>query len=197
MVAVLDEKIDRVMSPDEYRAFVKDNVDVFDYEALVETAWSLRCLANNREFILNHYHDEVANVLINKGSMGLSPQSVYLINERDFFVRANLWLPPSTHVDLREKEKALFSYALPHDHNFDFVTVGYFGVGYETDLYEYDLKDVVGYVGEEVVLRSLGRERLTPGKVMVYKANADIHTQHEPETVSLSLNLMPLNSKTW
>ncbi|MGW8142510.1 hypothetical protein [Sphingomonas zeae] len=197
MVAILDKPNDRVMSPEEYRAFVEENVDVFDYESLVETAWSLRCLANDRGFVLKHYHDEVVNVINAKGSMGLSPQSVYLVHAKDFFIRANLWLPPSRHVDLREKEKALFSYSLPHDHNFDFVTVGYYGVGYETDLYEYEADEVVGYIGEGVGLVPTGRERLTPGKVMVYKANADVHTQHEPETVSLSLNLMPLNPRTW
>ena len=83
-----------------------------------------------------------------------------------------------------------FVYELPHDHNFDFLTVGYFGPGYWSDYWEYDYEAVAGAVGEKAGLRFVERSRLEPGKLMHYRAHRDVHSQLPPDALSVSLNVM-------
>jgi len=152
----------------------------------------LRALANNRDFLLDFYFRELKALYDQKSGNLLTPQSVTLARTPDFFVRSNIWLPPNTNTEIQKSEQKIYAYNLPHDHNFDFVTVGYYGEGYETDLFQYDIESVTGYIGEPVEMMDCGRERLTPGRIMIYKANTDIHIQYEPSRISVSLNLVPI-----
>ena len=79
---------------------------------------------------------------------------------------------------------------VPHDHNFDFLTVGYFGPGYETLIYEYDYSQVVGKIGEKIKMRLLERTQLDYGKIMLFRAGKDIHNQYHPKSLSISINLL-------
>src|SRR5262249_50680818 len=90
----------------------------------------------------------------------------------------------------RDRGNHLFSYQIPHDHNFSFLTVGYWGAGYETAIYEYDRSRVSGRAGEPVQLSFLERTTLPRGKVMFYRALTDVHCQEPPEEFSISLNLV-------
>jgi hypothetical protein len=111
-----------------------------------------------------------------------------IARERNFGVRAVIWPPGNTAQSAREKE--IFSFELAHDHNFDFMTVGYYGPGYETDLFEYNVDDVIGYRGEKAALQPLGRWQLHPGRVLYFRKGIDVHTQLAPTTTSISLNLI-------
>jgi hypothetical protein len=84
----------------------------------------------------------------------------------------------------------LFAYLKAHDHDSGFLTVGYWGEGYETIIHEYDPQKVVGYRGEKIALSVLETTRLDDGKVMYYRANRDIHTQIAPEARAVSINLL-------
>ena len=83
-----------------------------------------------------------------------------------------------------------FVYGLPHDHNFDFLSLGYFGPGYWSDYYEFDYEQVVGWSGEPVDLLFVGRERLEPGKLILYRAHLDVHAQIPADALSVSLNIL-------
>jgi hypothetical protein len=196
MVYICDDNVDTIFSLDEYLDFVEKEVDLGDSDSMAETAWSLRALANNRSFLLDIYNQELIDLLQSKSDNVVTPQSLTVARKTNFFVRANIWLPESEDSVHRTSERKMYSYDLPHDHNFDFLTVGYFGPGYTTDLYSYDFEKVTGYIGEHVELQSGGTEQLMPGRVMLYRANEDVHIQYEPEEVSLSLNLMPLHQKS-
>ncbi|AAW73405.1 putative ISXo8 transposase [Xanthomonas oryzae pv. oryzae KACC 10331] len=115
---------------------------------------------------------------------------MFLVAGRGFFLRANIWTPLKLSENFRSQEERVFSYRNTHDHNFHFMTVGYHGPGYETNLYQYDPSRVRGYIGEVVELESLGRTMLQVGRVMVYREKVDVHTQFPPEQLSVSLNLM-------
>ena len=195
MALIFDLDVSRRFGLDEYVDHVETEVDLRDFDSLAESGWALRALANDRKFLLDFYHDELRALLERRSANVLTPQSVVLVRKPRFFIRANVWLPPNPDPTQRDNERKLYAYDLPHDHNFDFVTVGYAGVGYVTDLYRYDVSKVVGHIGERVELEDLGRERLSPGRIMVYKANRDIHTQYEPEQISVSLNLIPLHDR--
>ncbi|GAA0318412.1 hypothetical protein GCM10009087_31050 [Sphingomonas oligophenolica] len=190
MVYILDTQPTETLSLAEYVEYVENNVDPADIDSLEEHAWALRALANNRTFVLDEYHNELkacwSGVSVNENS----PQSIVLARTRDFLIRSNIWVPvpeSSVHTDF---ERSYFAYDLAHDHNFSFVSVGYFGPGYETDLFEYDYATVQGYEGEPVDLVECGRHQLKPGRVMVYRSGKDVHIQFPPDQVSVSLNLM-------
>jgi hypothetical protein len=111
--------------------------------------------------------------------------------EGKFFVRANFW--PSLDEDpvARASGRSHYSYDLPHDHNFDFLTVGYLGPGYRSDWYVYDHDAVAGYPGEPVDLMLTERGQLSPGRLLHYRAHRDIHFQLPPESLSVSINIVP------
>jgi len=107
----------------------------------------------------------------------------------DFFMRANLW-PSEDEYMMRASGGASFVYGFPHDHNFDFLTLGYFGPGYWSEYYEYEYEDVVGWQGEPVALRFVEKSRLEQGKIMHYRAHRDVHAQLPADALSVSINIM-------
>lgn len=119
------------------------------------------------------------------------PQVVMLAPPNgNFFIRANLWPSAQEHM-VRALGGSSFALGLPHDHNFSFLTLGYFGPGYWSDYYEYDFAAVAGWRGEPVPsLRFVERSRLEPGKLMLYRAHLDVHAQLPADALSVSLNVM-------
>jgi hypothetical protein len=172
--------------------YALETVDARDMDSLAAVAPKFRMLSNNS--------DEVARALcqhlkdftdVEYGGVNYSPNSFLLSPaHEDVIIRANVWRPLCKDPGRREFEAHLFAYHRAHDHNFSFLTVGHFGPGYETDLYIYDRQGFEGYIGERVRLELKGRATLTPGKVMLYEAAKDIHTQYPPPSVSVSLNLV-------
>lgn len=189
MVSIQDKTIDKVFTLAEYLDHVETQIDVDDYDSIVENAWALRALANDRDFVLQGYHDELKRHWQSEAANVQSSQTIRLGMGAGYYVRSNIWLPIPAGVH-QPFEKQLYSYDLAHDHNFDFVTVGYFGSGYDTDLYSYDYDSVDGFVGERVDFEEHGTHSLIPGRVMVYRGGRDIHVQRTPPDVSVSLNLL-------
>jgi hypothetical protein len=180
---------DEVLELDEYVERIQ-RVDLRDRDALLASARDLKALANNQRFLLDRM---IANVLeqLQRDSAfqyRYTPNVFLLAFGDHFAVRAVIW-PPATQARTAA-EKHVFSFELAHDHNFDFMTVGYYGPGYETDLFEYDIADVVGYPGEPVKLIAKGRTKLEPGRVLFFRKGIDIHTQLPPAATSISLNLL-------
>jgi hypothetical protein len=165
--------------------------DPADEGSLLHAAGWLRRLGNNRTFLADtllaelekrHCKDDAASAY--------GPQVVMLSPlGGEFFLRANIWPSRDEHM-FRASGGGTFVYELPHDHNFDFLTVGYFGPGYWSDYWEYDYEAVAGAIGEPAALRFMGRERLEPGKLMHYRAHRDVHSQLPPDRLSVSLNVM-------
>ena len=166
--------------------------DPADEDSLATAALWLRRLGNDHTFLGDILVSELAqrhreDVL----SSAYSPQVVMLAPPNgQFFIRANIWPSAAEHM-VRASGEAAFAIGLPHDHNFDFLTLGYFGPGYWSDYYEYDYEAVVGYPGEAVPsLRFIERSRLELGKMMLYRAHLDVHAQYPADTLSVSLNIM-------
>lgn len=166
--------------------------DPRDEESLAHAALWLRRLGNNRDFLGDLIIEELASrhrddVLDNT----YGPQVIMLAPPNgSFFIRANLWPSLDEHM-VRASGGASFVYGLPHDHNFDFLTIGYFGPGYWSDYYEVDYDEIVGWRGEPVPsLRFIERARLEEGKIQLYRAHIDVHAQLPADALSVSLNIM-------
>ena len=172
-------------------ALTDSGFDPGDEQSLLHAAGWLRRLGNNRDFLAErllaelkarHRHDDA------RSSYG--PQVVMLSSPGgEFFLRANVWPSQGEHM-FRASGAGSFVYELAHDHNFDFLTVGYFGPGYWSDYWEYDYEAVAGAIGEKAGLRFVERSRLEPGKLMHYRAHRDVHSQLPPDALSVSLNVM-------
>ncbi|MFC3102204.1 transposase [Altererythrobacter lauratis] len=165
--------------------------DPLEEESLLHAAHWLRRLGNNRDFLA-----DIMLVELKDGPDGQEDASSYGAQvvmlspfREDYFLRANFWPGPNDHV-FRASGRTAFSYEVPHDHNFHFLTVGYFGPGYASDYYEYDYEAVAGVIGEKAGLRFVERSTLDPGKLMHYRAHLDVHSQLPPESLSVSVNIM-------
>jgi hypothetical protein len=154
---------------------------------LDESARMMRRLANNRRFLTTRLNHELGKSSLKSFQAAnlYTPQVFMLYSDENFFVRANIWEPLKTRPG-----ESLFFYESPHDHNFNFLTVGYHGPGYRTELFDYEHDKVVGYADEPVALRTLGEDALPFGRVLFFKKSVDVHTQLPPPELSISVNVL-------
>ena len=173
--------------------------DFRDDGDIAQAARCLSALDANRTFLgdliareLKTGHKEVP------GENGYGPQAIMLSGARPgYFLRANIWPSPGESA-FRSSGPESFVYGLPHDHNFDFLTVGHFGPGYGSDYYEYDYDTVAGISGENAGLRFAERSILSPGRMLHYRAHRDVHAQLPPTSLSVSLNIVAADpARSW
>jgi hypothetical protein len=179
MALTLDAKTDRSCSLEEYVAYVAREVDLMDIDSVARSAPMLRALANNKGFLAESINREIIDWR-NFQAQNIYTSPVFILAKGPgFAVRAFVWT--TQHDPFHE---------IPHDHAFSLMTVGYWGSGYETLIYEYDRQRVVGRRDEPVELRFLERTTLPEGKVMFYRKFRDVHLQQPPRELSVSLNLI-------
>lgn len=188
MPIVLDVTTDRSIGLEEYVDHVARHVDARDLASVAESAPMLAALANDRAFLGELLCRQLRRWDRFQADNDYISPSFVLHRERDWFVRANVWTP-RVEDDAGTQDRVNF-YALGHDHTFSFMTVGYWGPGYETALFEVEPGSFDEVVGAPVELRDLGRATLGPGQVMLYRAARDVHEQAPPAELSISLNLM-------
>ncbi len=175
------------VSVEEYLAYVGSKVDLNDPASVIASAPMLKGLANDRNLVVSRLNEYVEKSFSMPGLA--SAQTILIGSGKNFYVRANLW-PSVADVGAGKMYQDQFSYNIAHDHNFSFLTVGYHGPGYETDIYEYDYDKVEGYVGEPVEMQFLEKVRFSAGMAMYYRASRDLHIQYPPSEMTITLNLM-------
>lgn len=177
----LDELIDTL---------ARSTVDTRDKDGLASLGPLLARLGRNQRFLADLAIAELKDRHRRQSANTYGPQ-VFMLHPPDgrFVVRANFW-PARDDAIVRASGAAPFFYDFAHDHNFSFLTYGYFGPGYWSDYYEYDVTHVAGVPGEKVALHPVGRQRLEPGRLMLYRARRDVHLQLPPDRLSVSLNIL-------
>jgi hypothetical protein len=177
----------RVVALDEFIDYVHDSVDLRDQDSVAAAAPMFRGLANDRELVVRQINRQVKTQF--RSQAVASAQVIYLGEGRDFYVRANVW-PSNADIASGCVYQDQFSYHQAHDHNYNFMTAGYHGPGYVTEIHEYDHHKLQGFAGEKVEFRFLERTLFGPGKVMLYRASRDVHIQYPPDDLSVTLNFM-------
>ncbi len=169
----------------------ESGVDLADEASIAHCAALLAGLQHNRTFLADRVVAALKASYADQLEINRYSAQVFLLHRgaRGFYLRANLW-PAATDAVTAASGAAAFSYGVPHDHNFSFLTAGYFGPGYVSDYYEYDAEQVDGRLGEPINLQFVERSQLSEGKMMLYRAHRDIHSQLPPESLSVSLNIM-------
>lgn len=180
------------MSIDEFIALVDDQIDIFDEDSVMSAAPSLAALGRNKRALTEALNRELKGWRDFQSSNGYSGQTFILGagKKQRFFIRANMWIPREAGTPVADWERKMFAYGLAHDHNFTLLTVGHFGAGYETDIYEYDARQLRGVAHESVDLKFLERTHLNEGRVLLFRKSRDIHIQGAPSEPSVSINLM-------
>src|SRR5882757_2712224 len=176
-----------IVTLDEFIDYVHTHVDLQDLASVATAAPKFRSLANDRALVVRHLNHQVKENF--RSQVIPSAQALFLGDGRDFYVRANIW-PSNADLASGRVYQDQFSYNLAHDHNYSFMTVGYHGPGYITEVYEYDFDKIVGNAGEAVDLRFVERIHFTTGMVMLYRASKDVHTQFPPDDLGITLNFM-------
>ena len=192
MPRIISIEDDAILSLDECVDRLRDTgFDPRDEDSLAHAALQLRRLGNDRAFLGDMLVSELAARHREYGRPdNYGPQCVVLSAPgAGFFLRANMWPAAQDHM-LKASGGGSFSLGLPHDHNFSFLTLGYFGPGSWSDYYTYDYETVAGWSGEPVDLRFEERARLEEGKIMLYRAHRDVHLQLPADSLSVSINIM-------
>lgn len=152
-------------------------------EDLDYTASLLRGLCEDRSILPDLLRRQLAgeNIVDNRYSA-----QVFVLGRGEYFtLRAVIWDEP---VGLLGEQ--MYLYELPHDHDFSFFTLGYFGPGYETVVRSYDNENVVGVEGESVRTYDEERWTLSKGRVALFEGGKDIHCQLPPASLSISFNVL-------
>lgn len=183
---------------DEYLEIVDTTVDLQDQDSILASAPSLHALSQNARLLDRFLRRPLESAALADSLEGenLYTDATLLLSsssQRSCFVRANIWRKSKSRAGTFDFDNKLYSYHDGHDHNFDFMTVGYYGSGYHTRIFEYDQSKVTGEIGERVEMRFLEETTLPKGKVMFYRKSVDIHEQFGPDEISVSLNLMTLS----
>lgn len=180
-ISTLAELVERIES---------SNFDPRDDEAFCALGEDLKALHNNRTFLADLAIAELKDRFALQAATNYYGSQVLMLHRaKNYFLRANVW-PAETDAVFSSSGPGPFFYHIPHDHNFNFLTVGYVGPGYWSDYFEYDYENVVGTPGEPAGLRFVEKSRLETGKVMLYRAHLDVHSQLPPDALSVSLNIM-------
>lgn len=166
-------------------------VDLTDEDSIARCTDLLAGLQRNPDFLADRVIAALKASYTDQLELNRYTAQVFLLHRspRGFYLRANMW-PSERDAAYTASGPAAFSYGVPHDHNFHFLTAGYFGPGYISDYYDYDPEAVDGRIGEPLNLQFVERSRLAQGKLMLYRAHRDIHSQLPPESLSVSLNIM-------
>ena len=166
-------------------------VDLTDEASIHRCATLLAGLAQNRDFLADHLIAALRSDAADPQPANRYSAQVILLHRspRGWYLRANIW-PAATDAVYAASGAAAFSYGVAHDHNFNFLTIGYFGPGYLSDDYEVDPEAIDGRHNEPLNLTFTGRSQLGEGQLRLYRAHRDLHCQHPPPSLSVSLNIM-------
>lgn len=163
-------------------------------DGLAQVAPMLRRLGNNRRLVGDRLIAMLKDAKSSRTGGTYSPQVIMLYPpDRHLFMRANIW-PSLNDPMLKSAGASAFFYGMPHDHAFNFLTLGYHGPGYWSDYYEVEGGSEGLIPGDRVPLRFIERSRLAEGQMLIYRANVDIHDQQPADALSLSINVMPLSA---
>ncbi len=181
---------DKSIELEEYVDIIEtQKYDFSRQEDIIDSSPYLKQLNNNKNLLIERITSELQDLQAFQKSNLYGPKVFILLSHPKFFLRAVVWEP----ISQLERSIKGFNYDICHDHNFDILTAGYFGPGYETRTYTYEYNKTTGCLGEKIDMKQKKIYALPEGKILLYRAKEDIHIQLPPESLSISLNLIPNN----
>ncbi len=192
MAVKVDVKENTLITLNEFVSFLETSGtieklrnSIYSSEVMSCVATQLRALAANKAHIFSIIIEELEKTDHFQSQNYGQAQGFVLYTTPWYTIRLMLWIPPG-----HQASAIPFSYKVAHDHAFDLMTVGFFGPGYRTSLYEFDYNEPIQRTDGLTQLSYKGEMYLRENEVIYYFANKDVHIQHEPESLSVSLNLI-------
>lgn len=183
---------------DEFIARIDEQgADLSHEEGVAQAAELLARLNCNRQFLTDRALAALKDHCADQSAINGYGAQVLMLHRRigRYFVRANFW-PALDDPVVRASGPQHYFYHVPHDHNFDFLTVGHAGPGYGSRWFTYENAEISGYPGEPARLRMVEHGSLSPGRMLHYRAHVDVHDQLPPPALSVSLNIIPESPAT-
>jgi hypothetical protein len=178
---------------------LQDFFEEIESEKIMKLGDSDRCLMiaqllarveGEKKYITDVLHDRCFNGQLGDVVDGYGDTSVVLGGTDNYSFRIVKWLP-GEQVPVPDLERAGLAYELVHNHDFNLITKGIHGDGYETEIYRFDATKYVGAYDEPVDLVSQGKFKLKANSVIWYEKGFDVHVQYPPQTFSISFNVIP------
>lgn len=177
---------------EEYVDLIKSNkYDFSSQDDIIDSAKYLNQLNNNKGLLINSMCEQLKEIDTFQQFNSYGPQVFIIFGSKKYFLRMVAWNTLSK-VELSIEN---FKYDMCHDHNFDLLTIGHFGPGYDSRCYTYEYDQIMGLIGEEVDMQDERIYTLSEGKIFLYRAKKDIHIQLPPKNLSVSLNMIPRNPR--
>lgn len=190
MAYTLNAAATTVASEEELFDFIFSRVDTLDPDSIAEAAPVLAAYANDPALVARTMARSLRSILDGEPPPFVAPQCYVIARRKHVMIRANVWSPLKQTGALRKNEERAYSYDTAHDHNFHFLTVGYFGSGYRTHIAEIDPSELTGAIGDSARILDSEVTTLPKGKIMLYRAHRDVHRQAPPDELSISLNVL-------
>jgi hypothetical protein len=165
-----------------------DGEDVRDVDLRKELEDRIVFLNNTPELLHDLFVAAIEAMSLGRKTNLLTSQQFILGQNDTMAIRVNLWPALENKSSHSEANIKLYSYEDAHDHNFDFVTIGHFGPGYFTRIYEYDRDKYAGIAGEDVDLTHIADLNLRVGDMLWFQSGRHVHTQGLPATFSATIN---------
>jgi hypothetical protein len=162
--------------------YLDAHFEPYSEESLLAMAPVLKELGNNKRFLADYVATNLTHPDFQKDNSYRGATFV-LGSGRGYMIRAIAW--PTETPSGRSPE--IYEGRIAHNHTFSLLTLGYWGPGYVTDIYDCP-EDAA--IGECAPLNAPRRVQLSEGSILYYPAYSVAHTQQPPEAYSVSVNLL-------
>ena len=189
------ENEDRLTLP-EFVDHLATTFDIDEADSLIGVAPYFRALANDPDLIACHFNAEIQRVLDAKDEPQPVSSPLSLASAAQYALQAKIWMPDTLADSLRAPSDQHQNARLAHNHNFNVMTIGYFGPGYFVDLYAFTAKDDRAEIEDSVDLRFTQRALVQKDCAVICREAVDAHAQVAPEALSISLSLSIFSERT-
>lgn len=159
-------------------------------EKIADSVEPLRRLGANSNVLMQDLAIGLFNEVAKDQVTNFVTNSFILYSNNGISIRLNIWRPLKPSARFNAYNGRIYAYGYPHDHDFDLLTVGAYGPGYTTSIYEYEPSKEEIFIGDSVQSSFKGDFTLSRGSVLFYEQSKDIHIQKESSAFSASLNLL-------
>ena len=180
----------------EFVDHLETTFDLDEADSLIGVAPYFRALANDPDLIAYHFNAEIQRVLDAKEEPHYVSAPLDLANAPHYSLQAKIWMPDTLSDALRPPSGQSQNIRRAHNHNFNVMTIGYFGPGNIADLYAFNAKEDRAEIDDRVDLRFIQRVRIQKECAVICREGIDAHAHIAPEALSISMSLSIFSERT-
>ena len=184
------------MSLREFVDHLETTFDLEEADSLIGVAPHFRSLANDPDLIAYHFNAEIQCALNAKNEPRQVSSPLVIASAPGYCLQAKIWMPDAQADALRPPPGLVPGVRHAHNHNFNVMTIGYFGPGHIADHYVFNPKEGGNEVGDRVDLRFTERLRIQKNCAVICRETVDAHAHVAPEALSISMSLSIFGDNT-